>query len=113
MTLPSDAIGLHVYPRSGDGASYSLIRSCDQSSFPDALSSAISSRRVPVANSLLPTISGVECGPAPCEKSTLSVAEGYLYSQTVLPFAASSAVTTSSWLRRTYDTNPPAGRYIV
>src|SRR5262245_39950505 len=55
---------------------------------------------------------GVECGPAPCERSRPSVGEGYLNSQIVLPAAASSAATTSSWLRRTYD-SIPAGRYIV
>src|SRR5262245_41229874 len=57
-------------------------------------------------------MSGVEWGPAPCEKSRSSVGEGYLNSHSVFPVAASSAATTSSWLRLTID-SMPSGRYIV
>ena len=57
-------------------------------------------------------MSGVACGPAPCEKSSPSTGAGYVNSHTVFPVAASSAATTSSWLRRTSD-SMPSGRYIV
>src|SRR5436190_1896904 len=87
------------------------MKSCDHSRVPFDLSNANNSRLELVAKIRLPTTSGVLCGPAPWEKSTPSVVEGYLNSHTVLPVAASSATTTSSWLRREGEGRP--GRYIV
>src|SRR6266566_9197607 len=112
MAVPLYASGLHEYPRSPVGAWYSLTKSCAHSSLPVALSIANSSRFELVAKIRLPAMSGVLCGPAPWEKSTPSVVDGYLNSQTVFPVAASRATTTSSWLRRTEERRP-AGRYIV
>src|SRR5438874_7524727 len=112
MAVPLYASGLHEYPRSPVGAWYSLTKSCAHSSLPVALSIANSSRFELAAKIREPVMSGVLCGPAPCEKSTPSVVAGYLNSHTVLPLAASSAMTVSSCARRTYDISP-TGRYIV
>src|SRR6185436_1514364 len=71
ITRSRYAIGLQPYPAlttglmSSDGALNSATRSCDQSTLPLFVSSANSSLLVPIANRRSPTMSGVECGPAP------------------------------------------------
>ena len=74
-------------------------------------SKTCSSLFVPIVKSRPFSSSGVACGPAPWPKSCTS--DGYEYSHSVSPVAASSAMTVSSRLHGAAPPSPYDTRYIV
>src|SRR5437016_12119272 len=93
------------------GAPNSFTRSCDQTSRPVALANACICLLVPAVKTRLPTTSGDACGPAPYRK--LSGSDGYLYSHSVSPVAAFSAMTDSAASQDPGLGNSFPERYIV
>src|SRR5687768_2902731 len=87
------------------------MKSCDHSTLPVFLSNANICFCVPMVNRRSPTMSGVECGPAPKLKS--SRRDGYLCSHSVLPVAASIAITVSSASHGPCLARPLPARYMV